>query len=142
MTLDQAIEAFRAEFPGWWWKVGECRVSCDADMALDKHDVGPNGIHPDEDLARYRTFDSSDAFSVDLPQPSTVAEALLYVMAKARVARQEFRAKSAKAREMEVRTIEDRGKNINVKYVQMSPEEWIKAEIAKRCADPARSHVT
>jgi hypothetical protein len=21
MTLEQALEAFKAEFPGWWWKV-------------------------------------------------------------------------------------------------------------------------
>ena len=44
MTLDRAIEAFKAEFPGWWFKVGECRMSCDADIGLDKHDLGPSGI--------------------------------------------------------------------------------------------------
>jgi hypothetical protein len=34
------------EFPGRWWKVGECRISCDAEMAIDKHNVGPDGKHP------------------------------------------------------------------------------------------------
>src|SRR5262249_6064321 len=110
MTLDRAIEAFKAEFPGWWFKVGECRMSCDADIGLDKHDLGPSGVHLDEDLTRYRYFD--DEFSVNLPQPSTVAEALLCVMALARTARIEFRSKSVKALEMEVRAIKRKGKFI------------------------------
>jgi hypothetical protein len=138
MTLDRAIEAFKAEFPGWWFKVGERRMSCDADIGLDKHDLGPSGIHLDEDLARYQYFDGSDEFSVDLPQPSTVAEALLYVMALARTARIEFRSKSVKAYEMEVRAIERKGKFINADYAKMSAEEWVKAEIAKRCSDLAK----
>ena len=90
MTLEQAIEAFKAEFPGWWWKVGECRISCDADIAMDGYDVGPDGNHPDSDLIDYRTFD--EGFTVDLRQPSSVVDALLHVMEKARIARGECRA--------------------------------------------------
>jgi hypothetical protein len=99
MTLEQAIEAFKAEFPGWWWKVGECRISCDATIAMDKYDIGPDGNHPDSDLMGYRTFD--EGFEVDLRQPSSVVGALLHVMEKARVARREFRAGTETAAAME-----------------------------------------
>jgi hypothetical protein len=102
MTLDEAIEAFNAEFPGWWFKVGYCHRSCDADMGLDKYDVGPDGGHPDSDLIEFRTFD--DGFSVDLPQPSTIAEALLHVMNEARCARRAFRARTEVAAAMEEAT--------------------------------------
>ena len=66
---------------------------------MDKHDVGPDGIHPDSDLIRYRTFD--DGFEVDLRQPSSVVDALLHVMGKARIARREFRAGTETAAAME-----------------------------------------
>jgi hypothetical protein len=99
MTLEQALEGFKAEFPGWWWKVGECRISCDADIAMDKYDVGSYGNHPDSDLIGYRTFD--EGFSVDLRQPSSVVDALLHVMGKARIARREFRAGTEIAAAME-----------------------------------------
>ena len=99
MTLEQALEAFKAEFPGWWWMVGECRISCDASIAMDKYDIGPDGNHPDSDLIGYRTFD--DGFDADLPQPSTVVDALLHVMDEARIARREFRAGTKAAAEME-----------------------------------------
>jgi hypothetical protein len=39
---------------------------------------------------------------------------------------------------MEVRAIEDSGKRIDENYVKMSRQEWIKAEIAKRCEDLAQ----
>ena len=58
-------------------------------------------------------------------------------MEKARVARREFKARSAKAYEMEVLTIQKRGKNVHPDYVKMSAEEWVNSEIAKRCADLA-----
>jgi hypothetical protein len=61
-TFEQATEAFKAEFPGWWWKVAECHVACDAAKDLMAH--------------RF----SDDGFSVDLRQPSTVADALLAAM--------------------------------------------------------------
>jgi len=83
MTFEQALEAFKAEFPGWWWKVGECHVSCDATISPDRYG-------PDEDLMAHRFFD--DGFSVDLRQPSTVADALLAAMKIAQNARAEYRA--------------------------------------------------
>jgi hypothetical protein len=108
MTFEQALARFKAEFPGWWWKVGECRISCDATIALDKHDVGRDGDHPDGDLVCYRTFD--DGFEVDLPQPSTIVQALLHVMNKACIARQEFRAGTEVAAVMEKASEERRAK--------------------------------
>ena len=83
MTFEQALEAFKAEFPGWWWKVGECYVSCDATISPDRYG-------PDEDLMAHRFFD--DGFSADLRQPSTIADALLAAMKIARNARAEYRA--------------------------------------------------
>jgi hypothetical protein len=83
MMFEQALEAFKTEFPGWWWKVGECHVSCDATISPDRYG-------PDEDLMAHRFFD--DGFSVDLRQPSTVADALLAAMKIARNARAEYRA--------------------------------------------------
>jgi hypothetical protein len=92
-----------------------------------------DGIHPDADLAEYRTFDGSENFTVDLTKPSTVADALLHVMDKARIARREFKAKSAAALAMEVRTIQERGKHVSPE--KMTAEEWVKSEIAKLCSD-------
>ena len=51
------------------------------------------------DLIGYRTFD--EGFSVDLRQPSSVVDALLHVMGKARIARREFRAGTEIAAAME-----------------------------------------
>jgi hypothetical protein len=82
MTLEQALEAFNAEFPGWWWTVGECHISCDASMAPDRKG-------PDADLLNHRFFD--DGFHVDLLQPSTVADALFAAMELARKARADYR---------------------------------------------------
>jgi len=82
MTLEQALDAFRAEFPGWWWSLGECHVSSDASMAPDRYG-------PDEDLLRYGLFD--EGFHVDLRQPSTAADALIAAMELARKARAEYR---------------------------------------------------
>ena len=96
MTLDEALRLFHAEFPGWWWKVGECHISCDATIAPDRCGI-------DEDLLQYRTFDNG--FAVDLRQPSTVADALLTAMAKARTARREFRAKSDAAAALEAAAV-------------------------------------
>jgi hypothetical protein len=87
LTLQDALRLFHDQFPGWWWKAGERRISCDADVAINWYDVGLDGKHPDSDLfAPHRTvFD--DGFSVDLRQPSTVADALLTVMEMARADR-------------------------------------------------------
>ena len=83
MTLEQALEAFNAEFSGWWWTLGKCHVSCDASIAPDRRG-------PDADLLDHRSFD--DGFHVDLLQPSTVADALLAAMELARKARADYRA--------------------------------------------------
>jgi hypothetical protein len=83
MTLEQALEAFNAEFSGWWWTLGKCHVSCDASIAPDRRG-------PDADLLDHRSFD--DGFHVDLLQPSTVADALLAAMELARKARADCRA--------------------------------------------------
>jgi hypothetical protein len=56
LTLQDALRLFHDEFPGWWWKAGECRISCDADIAIEWYDVGLDGKHPDSDLfAPHRT---------------------------------------------------------------------------------------
>jgi hypothetical protein len=104
-------------------------------MGLDPDDPRLDP-HPDADLDRYRYFDGSANFTVELRQPSTVADALLHVMEKARIARREFKAKSAKAYEMEVGSIQELGKYIDPK--KASREEWVETEIAKCCADLAR----
>lgn len=77
--LPAAIAEFKAEFPGWWYSVCECQVSCDASCA-------PTNESPDLALIeRDRNFDSG--FHADLRQPSTLAEALRDVMAQAREAK-------------------------------------------------------
>lgn len=77
--LESAIAAFKAEFPGWYYMLGECQVSCDATIAptTDSEDIAL--IPMDE------RFDSG--FSVDLRQPSTLAQALLHVALEARDAK-------------------------------------------------------
>lgn len=77
-TLAVAIRDFKTALPGWWYSVGECQVTCDAscgptvesfDILLIPHD---------------RRFD--DGFHVDLPNPSTLADALRHVMRDAQAA--------------------------------------------------------
>jgi hypothetical protein len=96
MTLDEALRLFHAEFPGWCGRSARCHVSCDATIAPDRYGL-------DEDLLQYRTFDNG--FPVDLRQPSTVADAMLTVMAKARTARREFRAKTDAAAALEATAV-------------------------------------
>lgn len=73
--LEAAIIEFKTNLPGWWFSVCECQVSCDASCA-------PTTESPDvEMIAQDRTFDSG--FHADLPQPSTLAEALRDVMRQA-----------------------------------------------------------
>jgi len=73
--LEAAIAEFKATLPGWWYSVCECQVSCDATIA-------PTSESPDIALAKFgNEFDSG--FSVDIPQPSTLAQALRHVMAEA-----------------------------------------------------------
>lgn len=78
MNLQEIIADFKQEFPGWWWSVGECQVSCDAT-------VGPTTEAPDANLLFIKAFD--EGFDGDLRQPSTVEAALLNAIAIARDAR-------------------------------------------------------
>jgi hypothetical protein len=84
---------------------------------------------PDEDLLRNRTLD--EGFDAELLQPSTLAAALPAAMEKARVASREFRAQSDAAAAMEIRAIEAMAKGSRI----ADPENWIKAEVAKRLED-------
>jgi hypothetical protein len=69
--LEDAIAAFKAALPGYWFTVGECQVSADASC-------GPTRESPDIALIPLdRRFDGG--FHVDLPQPATMADALLNV---------------------------------------------------------------
>lgn len=77
-NLLDIISEFKAEFPGWWWSVGECHVSCDAT-------VGPTTEAPDAWLLQNREFD--EGFQGDLRQPTTVENALLNAISIARQAR-------------------------------------------------------
>ena len=78
--LEAAIIEFKTALPGWWYSVCECQVSCDASCA-------PTTESPDVDrIERDRAFDSG--FHADLPQPSTLAEALRDVMRQALAARE------------------------------------------------------
>ncbi len=78
--LEATIAAFKAEFPGWWYSVCECQLSCDASCA-------PTSESPDIALIVESGDQFDDGFHADLPQPVTLAEALLDVMAQARAAR-------------------------------------------------------
>ena len=76
--LEAAIAEFKAALPGWWFSVGECQLSCDASCA-------PTTESPHIGLIPMnRAFDSG--FHVDLPQPSTLAEALRHVLGRAQAA--------------------------------------------------------
>lgn len=66
--LEDAIAAFKAALPGWWFTVGECQVSADASC-------GPTRESPHIELIPLdRQFD--DGFHADLPQPASMADAL------------------------------------------------------------------
>lgn len=73
--LEAAIAEFKAKLPGWWYSVCECQVSCDATCAPTKE--SPHASWATED----RRFDHG--FDADLPQPSTLADALRDVMNQA-----------------------------------------------------------
>jgi hypothetical protein len=77
--LPAAIAEFKAALPGWWYSVCECERSCDASCA-------PTIESPDIDLIEVDdAFDSG--FHADLPQPSSLADALLNVLAQALAAK-------------------------------------------------------
>lgn len=73
--LERAIIEFKQKLPGWWYSVCECQVSCDASCA-------PTSESPHIALlATDPRFDGG--FHADLPQPSTLADALRAVMGQA-----------------------------------------------------------
>lgn len=87
--LEMTIQRFRDALPGWWFSVCECDISCDASCA-------PTGKSADLALIPHdERF--NNGFHVDLLQPSTLAEALLYVMNDAVAARTTARAQAMEA---------------------------------------------
>jgi hypothetical protein len=70
--LEKAIAEFKAALPGWWFTTGTCSVSCDAS-------IGPDRAYIAEPILTI--FD--EGIDADLPQPSTAAEALRNVTARA-----------------------------------------------------------
>lgn len=87
--LEAAILDFKLEFPGWWYSVCECKVSCDATIAPTSDSADTALIYESKlgDGKEGCPFDSG--FTVDLPQPSTLSEALRHVMRMAREAKRE-----------------------------------------------------
>ena len=73
--LEQAIAEFKEALPGWWFTVGECQVSADASCGPTRESLSI------ELIAKDRRFD--DGFHADLPQPSTLADALRDVQGQA-----------------------------------------------------------
>ncbi len=81
--LEATIQEFRTALPGWWFSVCECQVSCDASAA-------PTRLS--EDLALIPLDERfNDGFHADVPQPSTLAEALRCVMEDALQAKENCR---------------------------------------------------
>jgi hypothetical protein len=74
-NLPAVIAMFKAALPGWWYSVCECQVSCDASCA-------PTTDSLDIALAECGN-DFDGGFHADLPQPSTLAQALLHVLGQA-----------------------------------------------------------
>lgn len=66
--LEEAIRQFKQDLPGWWFSIGECQVSADASCGPTRESVHIGMI------AKDRRFD--EGFHADLPQPSTLADAL------------------------------------------------------------------
>ena len=80
--IESVIARFRQELPNWWYSLGECQISSDASCAPTKHSEDMRHIDEDD------RFNSG--FHADVPQPSTLTDALLIVLhdalaAKARV---------------------------------------------------------
>lgn len=67
-NLEEAIIRFKRDLPGWWFRVGECQVSCDATCAPTRESPHIGLVRPNNQ------FDSG--FDADLSQPSSLAEAL------------------------------------------------------------------
>ena len=73
--LEATIAEFKQRLPGWWFSICECQVSCDASCAPTRE-----SLH----IALAEIGNQFDAgFHADLPQPSTLADALRNVMEQA-----------------------------------------------------------
>ncbi len=83
--IEATILDFKLEFPGWWYSVCECQMSCDATIAPTDESDDIKLI--DVGLEGDRECPFNEGFSIDLPQPSTLAEALRHVMRDAREAK-------------------------------------------------------
>lgn len=73
--IEQAVSEFKRVLPGWWFTIGECQVSADASCAPTRESEHITLVGKD------RRFD--DGFHADLPQPSTMADALRDVQSQA-----------------------------------------------------------
>lgn len=82
--LLDAVMHFTTEFPGWWYSMGECSISCHASCGPDV-----NGQDAEHLKLESRVFD--EGFHADLAQPSTLADALRDVAEQARKALQQHR---------------------------------------------------
>jgi hypothetical protein len=82
--LEATIREFKEKLPSWWYSVCECNFSCDASCAPTTESPHINLIRKDAKgrvLSLDDPFDSG--FHADLPQPSSLAEALRNVMMQA-----------------------------------------------------------
>ena len=75
LHLGDAIAEFKMTLPGWWYTLGECKVSCHASCAPTVESEDIKLISQDD------RFDHG--FHADLGQPSTLAEALRDVLGQA-----------------------------------------------------------
>jgi len=73
--LEAVIAEFKFKLPGWWFSVCECQVSCDASCAPTKESPHVAFVEAGNE------FDGG--FHADLPQPSTLADALRDAMNQA-----------------------------------------------------------
>jgi len=82
--LESTIAVFKHMLPGWWFSVGECQVSADASCGPTRESEHIELIAVDQ------RFD--DGFHADLPQPATMAMALINVIDQAQKAIAEHKA--------------------------------------------------
>lgn len=83
--LEAAIEKLQRELPGWWWTVGNCHLSADANM-------GPDRTGPDRYLLKFKEFD--DGIDGSLFHPATITDALLNAIEIAKVAKAKVDARN------------------------------------------------
>lgn len=81
--LEAAIREFKERFPGWWYSVCECNVSCDASCAPTSESEHVKLIRTDFQGSGPSEDPFDIGFHADIRQPSTLAEALRDVMHQA-----------------------------------------------------------